>query len=359
MNIQEQIAILKGIPKTEIHLHLEGLASRKTIWSLIKKGSLDIGINSKEELDKRFHIHNLNEFVDLFINVIQNSIQHEEDLDFLLKDTQEYLLENNIRYAEIFYSPTKLTRNGIPYQQIIQHLTEGASRIEAETGCVIRYLTDVSRSFGPKNAMLNLKNHLKYSTDAFIGIGLGGSEEQYGAQEFRNIFRKAVSAGCTIVAHAGEDSGPRAIWDVLNYLGVQRVGHGISAAQDSALIDYLRQQQTVMEICPTSNLYTRKYAKSLDTHPIRYFFDQGLYVTVNSDDPTPFSTSLNSEYCRLLESRIFDLQELIVLIKNGIYGTFLPTKKQDAIWREAEQYLIEHKVEIPIAKNHLNLTEGA
>lgn len=343
MNIEQQLEVLKHAPKTEIHLHLEGLASRKTLWSLIKRGNIDIGITSQEELNERFRIHSLNEFVDLFVNVIQNSIQHGEDLDLLLQDAARYMQENTIRYAEIFYSPTKLVRNGIPYQEIVERLTAGARNIEQESGCVIRYITDVSRSFGPRNAMRNLQNHIKYRNEAFVGIGLGGSEHRYHAKEFRKIFKKAIAHKCEVVAHAGEDSGPEAIWDVIRNLGVQRVGHGISAVQDEELIKYLRDSQIVLEICPTSNLYTKRYAHSLTTHPIRYFFDQGLYVTVNSDDPTPFSTSINDEYCRLLKSRLFTFTEIIKLIKNGIYGTFLPQSRKNALWSETRDYLAQQQ----------------
>lgn len=331
--------ILKSIPKTEIHLHLEGLASPKTLWHLIETRGIDIGIHSQEELNKRFRINSLNEFVDLFVNVIQNSIQIDEDLNYLIGDAQKYLQENNIRYAEIFYSPTKLIRNGIPYKDIVRRLTAGAERIEEEIGCVVRYITDVSRSFGPRNAMKNLNNHLKYRTKAFIGIGLGGSESLHEAREFKHIFRKAIAHQCAIVAHAGEDSGPGGIWDVLRYLHIARIGHGVSAVQDKKLIDHLRESQIVMEICPTSNLYTGKYARNLATHPIRYFFDQGLYVTLNSDDPTPFNTSISDEYCKLLEAGLFNITELIQIIKNGVYATFLPQEQKDKLWGEVEQYL--------------------
>ena len=347
MNMQADAEILKAIPKTEIHLHLEGLASSETLWRLMQKRNIDIGIHSREDLSERLRIHNLNEFVDLFVNVIQKCIQTEEDIDYLLDDAKRYMQSNNVRYAEIFYSPTKLIRNGISYKDIVKRLTAGAERIETEIGSVIRYITDVSRSFGTKNAMNNLENHIKYRTEAFIGIGLGGSEKEHDAREFRKIFKKAAGQRCVLVAHAGEDSGPDAIWEVIRYLEVQRIGHGISAMEDQKLIAHLKQAQTVLEICPTSNLYTGTYARSLSTHPIRYFFDQGLNVTLNSDDPTPFSTSINNEYCKLLEAGLFTLPELIKILKNGIYGTFMPQKNQNALWNEVEQYLIsQHREEV-------------
>ena len=334
--------ILTHIPKTEIHVHLEGLASVDTLWRLIDKHRIDIGITSKEELNERFRIHNLNEFVDLFINVIQICIQNEADLEYLMDDTHAYLQENNVRYAEIFYSPTKLLQNGMRYAEIVKRLTRGAERIEQESGIVVRYITDVSRSFGARNARYNLRNHLKYSSDAFVGIGLGGAEQKHAAQEFRRIFKKAAGKGCAVVAHAGEDTGAHSIWDTLKYLAIKRIGHGTSAIQDQKLIEHLRRSQTVMEVCPTSNLYTGKYAQSISAHPIRYFFDQGLNVTINSDDPTPFNTSITKEYHKLLDSGLFTIKELVQIVKNGIYATFLSADKKDALWGEVTAHLNAH-----------------
>ena len=333
-DIVKQRELICAIPKTEVHLHLEGLASVDTLWNLIRQKNLRIGIDTREELVDRFRIHNLNEFIDLFVNVIQASINKKEDIDLLLVDARDYLLRNNIRYAEIFFSPTKLIRNGIPFEEMVDSLTVGAQKIETENGIQMRFITDISRSFGVRNARNNFLHHLRYASHIMIGLGLGGAEQSGGAKHFRRIFRRAKDRGMAVVAHAGEDGDAQNIWDAIRYLRVERIGHATSAAQDPDLMDYLRRTQIPLEICPTSNLYTGRYVHNISEHPIRLFYDQGLNITVNTDDPTLFHTELNQEYCKLLESGLFSIGELIKIIKNGIYATFLPQAQKDALWEQ-------------------------
>ncbi len=326
-------AFIASLPKTEIHLHIEGLVSVDSIWSLIKKHRLDLGIGSKEELKKRFHVTSLTEFIDLFINIIQACFLTEDDLTYLVDDARHYLSRNNIRYAEIFFAPTKLIKNGLDFDRMVDRLDEGAIQLRTE-GIDVRYIVDVSRGFGLENAMRNLDLTLAHPTPNVIGLGLGGAEQTGPAKDYQAVFEKALKAGLKVVAHAGEDVGPDSIWDTIDILGAQRIGHGISAIQDKKLMTELKERGIPLEICPTSNLFTQKYAKTLAEHPIRAFFDHGMYVTINTDDPTLFGVDLNDEYSRLLESGIFTIGELLQILKNGVFATFLPKKRQTEIWNE-------------------------
>ena len=328
-------SFIASLPKTEIHLHIEGLVSVDSIWSLIQKHKLDIGIRSRGELKKRFQVTSLTEFIDLFINIIQACLRSEEDLTYLIDDTRTYLTRNNIRYAEIFFAPTKLIKNGLDFDRIISILDTGADQLRGE-GLDVRYIVDVSRGFGLENAMRNLDLTLAHPTDNIIGLGLGGAEQSGPAREYAPVFQKAKAAGLKVVAHAGEDVGPQSIWDTVDILGAQRIGHGISAIQDRKLMDHLKERGIPLEICPTSNLFTRKYTTSLQEHPIRAFFDHGMYVTVNTDDPTLFGVELNEEYTGLLEAGIFTLPELLQILKNGVFATFLSDQRKTEIWAEIE-----------------------
>ncbi|MEA1910425.1 MAG: adenosine deaminase, partial [Spirochaetota bacterium] len=166
--------ILYSIPKTEIHLHLEGMASVDTIWSLIKKHQLEIpGINSREDIIKRFQVKNLNEFIDLFLNIIQNCYREEVDLTLQMKDAREYLKLNYIIYTELFFAPSKFLMNGFSFDVMMEYLDQGAKKINKEDGIDIKFLIDVSRSFGSENAMNNLNLILKHRKPSIIGIGLG------------------------------------------------------------------------------------------------------------------------------------------------------------------------------------------
>ncbi len=327
--------IVRDIPKTEIHLHIEGMASVETIWSLKEKHNLTLpGIKNKNDITKRFNVKNLDDFIDLFLNVIQNCFRKEDDLDFLIEDTRNYLKRNNIFYAEIFFAPSKFVMNGFSFADMITHLDNGAQLIQKEDNREVKFFIDVSRSFGPENAMNNLRLTLENRKPSVIGIGLGGSESKGPAGEYKEVFKKARANGLKVLAHAGEDVGPESIWSALKDLKVPRIGHGISAKFDPKLEKYLAKKHIPLEICPMSNIFTGKYASSYKDHPIRDFYDKGMYVTVNSDDPTIFGTELNDEYYNLLVNKIFTLEEIFILMKNNLYATFLSTEEKNLYWKQ-------------------------
>ena len=333
--------LLKAIPKTEIHLHLEGLASIDTIWNLIKKHNLSIpGVSSKKELAHRFQITSLDGFIDLFINIIQESFHEAKDIRLLIKDLRNYLVENNIVYAELFFAPSKFLMNGFSFEKMVQILDAGAKEIEKLENRKVRFIIDVSRTSGVENAKKNLDLTIKHKTNNIIGIGLGGAEVKGPAKEYQDVFTSARENDLHLVAHAGEVVGPESIWDAINLLHASRIGHGISAIYDEELMYYLKEKQIPLEICPTSNLFTGKYVKKLEKHPIRDFFHRGIYVTVNTDDPSIFGINLVEEYMGLFKKKIFTEEEIFTLVKNNIYATFLPKKEKDAIWKKAERIIV-------------------
>ncbi|MDR0539285.1 MAG: adenosine deaminase [Spirochaetaceae bacterium] len=331
--------MLLSLPKAEIHLHLEALITVESLWKLRQKNALNYqGVQTKEDLYKKFNISTLNEFIDVFINIIQNSFKTEDDFSYLLEDAGKYLKNNNIVYAEVFFAPTKFIKSGFSFPQMIETLTNGARLIQQKYGIELKYLIDVSRTFGVDNAMANLNLTLEYRTDAILGIGLGGTESSP-AKEYAAVYQKAREYGLHVVAHSGEDMGPEAVWDVIQFLQPERIGHGISAAQDKKLVDYLAERRIPLEICPTSNLFTRKYVSKIEGHPVKLFYDNNIFVTINSDDPTLFSTTLVDEYMLLYTNGVFSAAETAALLKNNIYASFMPAEKKDALWAENKKLL--------------------
>ena len=325
--------LLLVLPKTEIHLHLEGTASVDTIWSLINKNNIiHSEIKSKEDLERKFDVDNLDDFIDLFINIIQSSFSEEKDIHLLINDTGNYLQSNNIVYAELFFAPSKFLSMGFDFGKMIDILEKGAIEIKNKYNREIRYLIDVSRSFGPENAMQNLDLTIKHKSPYIIGIGLGGAESKGPAEDYKEVFEKAITHGYHVVAHAGEDVGPESVWNTIKYLKAERIGHGISSVYDEKLMDLLLDKNIPLEICPTSNLFTKKYVHTIKEHPVKTFFDRKMNVTINTDDPTLFSVDLIDEYMNLYINNIFSKKEIIQLIKNNIYATFLEKEKKDAIW---------------------------
>ena len=331
---------LQSLPKTEIHLHLEGLATVETIWSLIQQNEINFpDIKSKEDLKNKFLVKSLNEFISLFINVIQDSFKKEDDIKFLIKDTREYLERNNIFHAEIFFAPTKFLQNGFDFNKMMTILDKGADSILKNDNRTVKFLIDVSRSFGPENAMNNLDLVLKYKKKNIIGIGLGGAEIQGPARDYIQVFKKAKENDLHVVAHAGEDVDAYSVWDSIKYLNAERIGHGISSIQDSELMDYLKENAIPLEVCPTSNLFTRHFVNILEEHPIKPFFDHGMNITLNTDDPTLFGSELVNEYMALLEADIFTPGELLKLLKNTHFASFMDEKNKKQTWMQIEKMI--------------------
>lgn len=331
---------LLKIPKTEIHLHLEGLASVETIWTLKRKHKIDFpGINTIEDLKEAFKVTSLEAFIKLFINVIQVSFQEENDIKFLIEDARNYLERNNIQYAEIFFAPSKFVQMGLSFPKIVKVLDDGAKKIYKENHRSVKFLIDVSRTFGKENAMKNLDLVLQNRVSSIIGIGLGGSEIKGPAAEFKEVFTKAVENGLKVVAHAGEDVGPESVWSAIKDLKAQRIGHGISSIQDEKLLTYLKNHKIPLEVCPSSNFFTRKFCKNYGDHPVRKLYDAGVNVTINTDDPSIFGVELVEEYARLFEHKVFSEKELMSLIKNNLYATFLSNDVKNTIWSNIEKEL--------------------
>ena len=163
-----------------------------------------------------------------------------------------------------------------------------------------------------------------------IGIGLGGAEQKGPAKDFEAVFTQAHKDGFHAVAHAGEDIGPDSIWDAINYLHAERIGHGITSVQDSKLIDYLANTRLPLEVCITSNVFTKKFVKKTEEHPVRQMFDNGMFVTINTDDPLFFRTTLLEEYWKCYGKLRFTLPEIKRLICNSFNAAFMPENEKAA-----------------------------
>jgi adenosine deaminase len=329
--------VLLSMKKTEIHLHMEGIVSPDTIWELMRKNNLCYsGISNKEDIIHKFDIKNLEQFLDLYINIIQSSFKTEDDIALLFKDTGNYLQENHISYAEIFFAPSKFLKMGLDFGLMMDVLVEGTKLLQEKYHAEVKFLVDVSRTFGLENAMNNLDLVLAYRSKNIpvIGIGLGGSEKNGPAKDFVKVFDKARSEGLHVVVHAGEDMGPESVWDAINYLHAERIGHGVSSIQDEKLMAYLAAKQIPLEVCPTSNIFTKTYATLIENHPVKKLFDNHVNVTINSDDPSLFSTSLMNEYMLLYQHQIFTKEEILFLVERNIDATFLPEEKKTQLKEE-------------------------
>lgn len=311
---------LAKIPKAEIHIHIEAVITLDSVRKLYKKSTgKDM---SGEEQAELFSYTDLNGFIKAFIQV-QNLFQSVDDFDLVFDDLASYLVANGIVYCEAFFAPTAFLKKGFSYPEMTAVFSRNIARIKEKYGITVRLLLDVSRTFGCENAMGNYKLLLDYPCADIIGIGLGGAEQKGPAREYAPVFERALAAGFRAVAHAGEDVGPESVWDTLNFLHAQRIGHGITSVQDEKLVEKLASERIPLEVCITSNTFTGKVVREARNHPIKYFFDRGILVTVNTDDPVFFRTNLLDEFWICYSEIGFRMDDIKQLVKNSFIASFL------------------------------------
>lgn len=315
----------KEIPKAEIHVHFEAIIRRDSIKKLYQK---KFGHEmSDEEITELFSYNDLNGFIQAYLKV-QDLYTEVSDFDLVFKDFRNYLIENGISYCEVFASPSAFLKKGFDFAEMMQNYKRNIEKIEKETGIIIRMLIDVSRTFGPENAEHNLTLLLENKIPQVIGIGLGGSESKGPAKDFGAVFERARKNGLHVVAHAGEDMDAFSIWDSLRILHAQRIGHGLTTYQDEELIRYMEKEQIPLEVCPTSNVFTKKYVSKFSEHPVRGYFDRNLLVTINTDDPLFFEVSLIDEYWNIHSKLNFTKPQLKQIIINSFKASFLEEEKK-------------------------------
>lgn len=334
LNHDEFFNILKKIPKAEIHLHIEAVSTIQTVKKLYKlRHGKEMSAKAAKEL---FTYDDLNGFIMAFLHV-QDLFQSVEDFNYVFDDFSKYLVKNNIKYCEAFFAPTAFLKKGFDYKEMIDVFSQKIAEIKEKHGIIIKLLLDVSRTFGCENAMRNYNLIKEYPCADIIGIGLGGAESKGPAKEFASVFEQAHKDGFHTVVHAGEDVGPESIWDSINFLHAERIGHGITAIQDEKLLEHLKKTQIPLEVCVTSNVFTKKIVKKISDHPIRSFFECGLFVTVNTDDPVFFKTTLIEEYWKLYDVCAFSMEEIKTLILAGFKALFISDDEKAAYYARVEK----------------------
>ena len=322
------------VPKAELHIHIEAVASMDTIKKLYKKRFGEA--MSKEDQKALFSYEDLNGFIQAFLKV-QDLFQSVDDFDLIFDDLKNYLVDNGITYCEAFFAPSAFIKKGFKYEDMVSVFNRNIKKIFDETGIAIRLMGDVSRTFGCENAMNNYNMFKANPSEYIIGIGLGGAEQKGPAKDFEPVYTLAHKDGMHAVAHAGEDVGPESIWDAINFLGAERIGHGLTAMQDEKLMDELARTRRPVEICITSNTFTKKIVTQAKDHPVKKYFDKGILVCINTDDPVFFKTTMLEELWLCYKELKFSMDEMKVLLKNSFEASFLSAEEKEAWYKKIDE----------------------
>lgn len=327
---------IAGLPKAELHVHHVGSASPRIVAELAGRHPDSKVPTDPEALADYFTFTDFAHFVEVYLSVV-DLVRTPEDVRLLTFEIARDMARQNIRYAELTITPFSSTRRGIDEKAFMEAIEDARKAAETELGTVLRWCFDIPGEAGLEAAEETARLAVDLRPEGLVSFGLGGPEIGVPRPQFKPYFDRAIAAGLHSVPHAGETTGPGTVWDALNDLRAERVGHGTSSVQDPALLAHLAEHRIALEVCPTSNIATRAVA-TLDEHPIREMVAAGVLVTVNSDDPPMFGTDLNSEYG--VAARLLGLDERGVagLAKNAVEASFLDPAGKARIAAEIDTY---------------------
>lgn len=336
MNIDEKI---KRMPKTELHLHTEGAIPLPLLLEFIHRKEPNHEIQTIDDLKKRLVYSNFKEFIMTWIWMV-SFIQSEKDFETIVYHVLKELHSQNVKIAELFYSPFDYQHQKFDPALITEFMISGVQKAKHDFGIHASLIADVVRNHTYESAEMRFSRIEKYLGEELIGIGLGGSEDKFKNELFEDVFKLAKSKGFRVVAHAGEADGANSVKSAVEILNAERLGHGIRCSEDERLMEMLKNLQIPLEVCPTSNVATNVVSE-FKNHPIRQLIDRGLVVTINSDDPTMFHTSVTNEFQKLHHELGFTWNTLKMLALNGVKASFLndmeKTKMAEVFEREFEE----------------------
>ena len=324
-------SFIRDLPKVELHLHLEGAIPLSTLLQLIEKyeGKNYITLT---ELQQKFTYTNFSNFLDTWYWK-NDYIREYEDYEYISEHVAHNLAEQNIRYAEIYFSPSDFSKIDSKPQEIATSIRKGLNKFSDKI--TIRLISDLVRDNKPKTSLLEKIFEVK--DQGIIGIGLGGDEVNYPPKLFTEVYELAHKMGFHLTCHAGEAAGPDYIWQALQDLGVERIGHGTSAIKDENLVEHLISKQIPVEMCPISNVKTSSVSL-LKEHPIYEFYKKGMLVSVNTDDPKMFNTNMVNEYVSLTETFSLELSDIYNLSQNSIKSAWCNKNLKKELNSELTRY---------------------
>ncbi|MEO6885227.1 MAG: adenosine deaminase, partial [Jatrophihabitantaceae bacterium] len=275
-------------------------------------------------------------FIQVYLSVV-DLIRDPEDIWTLTYEVARELAAQNVRYAELTLTPYSSIIRGIAAEAYCEAVEDARRRAATDHGVQLQWCFDIPGEAGVPSADLTLDVALKQRPDGLISFGLGGPEIGVPRPQFASHFAAARAAGLHSAPHAGESTGPKTIWDALTHLGAERIGHGIAAVQDPRLLEHLRETGIALEVCPTSNVCTRS-VPSLAAHPLPALVAAGVTVTINSDDPPMFSTTLNHEYEVAAELLGLDEASVAELACAAVDASFMDAPAKAALRAEIAEY---------------------
>lgn len=321
-----RLELIRALPKAELHVHIEGTFEPELMFAIAQRNQIAIPYKSVEEVKQAYNFHNLQSFLDIYY-AGANVLIHEQDFYDLAWAYFEKCAEDNVVHTEMFFDPQTHTDRGIAFATVINGLQKACDDAKAKLGISSHLIMCFLRHLSEEAAFETLEQALPYK-DQIIAIGLDSSEVGHPPSKFERVFAKAREVGFLVVAHAGEEGPAEYVWEALDLLKVNRIDHGVRSEEDSELMQWLIREKMPLTVCPLSNLKLC-VVEDMQQHNIRRLLQQGVHVTVNSDDPSYFGGYMNDNFIAIAEALDLSNEELKQLATHSFEASFIPEAEKE------------------------------
>ncbi len=328
-------AFIRGIPKAELHLHIEGSLEPELMFTLARRNGISLPWDSVDDLRKAYDFHNLQSFLDIYYRGA-DVLQHVQDFYDLTWSYFQRAAQDNVRHVELFFDPQTHTSRDVPFETVMTGIRGACVDAESRLGISSKVILCFLRHLSPESALDTL--HLAVPFRPWIGgVGLDSSEAGNPPSKFKEVFDEAREENFRVVAHAGEEGPASYIGEALDLLGAQRIDHGVRCFEDEALVERLVREQIPLTVCPQSNVKLRVFSEMRE-HNLRKMLERGLMVTVNSDDPAYFGGYVADNYVSAARALDLSRAQIVTLARNSFQASFLGHERKQALLAEVDRY---------------------
>lgn len=332
---------IEGLPKAELHLHIEGSFEPELMFEIAKRNQIEIPFKSVEEIKAAYEFNNLQEFLDIYYQGA-NVLQTEQDFYDMTWAYLKQIYKENVLHTEVFFDPQTHTDRGIVFEAALDGIYKALEDGRKQLGITYKLIMCFLRHLSEEAAFETLEMAIPHK-DKIYGVGLDSSELGHPPSKFKNVFAKAIEEGFVPVAHAGEEGPAEYVHEALNLLKIERLDHGNRSLDDPELVKVLAEKQMALTVCPLSNLKLC-VVDDLKAHPLRKMMQQGLLVTINSDDPAYFGGYMNANFNATAEALDLTKNELTTLAINGFKGSFLTKEEKHAYIQKVKAYAAQNEI---------------
>jgi adenosine deaminase len=326
---------ISGLPKAELHLHIEGTFEPELMFEIANRNHLKLKYSSIDELKSAYNFNNLQEFLDIYYSGA-NVLIHEQDFYDLTWAYLQKVHSQNVLHTEIFFDPQTHTARGIDFKTVITGIHNALVDGEKKLGVSYRLIMSFLRHLSEESAFKTLTEAMPFK-QWITGVGLDSSEVGHPPRKFQRVFDEVRKQGFRIMAHAGEEGPPEYVWEALNLLKVDRIDHGNRSLEDEKLIEKLVSEKIPLTVCPLSNLKL-KVVKEASNHPLKIMLEKGIVATNNSDDPAYFGGYMNENFVVVAKALDLSAEQISTLAKNSFLASFLNPEEKAAMLEKVESY---------------------